>query len=165
MRAIRRVAALKITLIAYFPLWLGLFQTHCEPFYMWIPVFFHISAVAVGHSLCNASVAELLCGRMQSATVKGPLHFCNITSREHESLALTGTQTTAAQRVLPSAGVIGPIPSALSSAEALKAREECVISDVILQIHTVLCARHQKHLHKFLKSNFSNKSMFAFKWV
>lgn len=39
------------------------------------------------------------CGRLQSATIKWPLHFCNITGRERESLALTGTQITAAQRV------------------------------------------------------------------
>lgn len=101
-------------------------------------------------------VSPCCCGRMQSATIKGPLHFRNITSREHESLALTGTQITTAQRVPPSPGVIGPIPSALSSAVALKARDGCVISDGILQIPAVLCARHQKHLHKFLKSCVSH---------
>lgn len=40
--------------------------------------------------------------------------------------------------MLPSTGVIGPIPSALSCAIALKAWDQCLISDVILQIHTAL---------------------------
>lgn len=131
-------------------------------------------------------VSPSCCGRMQSATIKGPLHFRNITSQEHESLALTGTQITTAQRALASPGVIGPIPSALSSAVALKARDGCATSSCKRTLYYVqdikntsinsLKALSHRRTATFppachhanilltsvsLQSNFSNESIFV----
>lgn len=125
---------------------------------MYISVFFP-SRLWQSTIRCVMRESPCCSGCTQSASIEGPLHFRNITSREHESLALADTQITKAQRDASF--------SWCNRTNSFCTQLRCSLESLrpmfdirCLSANTgCIMARHQKHHHKFLKSSDSRKEL------